>query len=149
MIKEDLKIRGDLTISLYGEDGFVKDTRKLKNLVVDGGLDFVVSRMKDATAQVMTHMAVGSGSTAAASNQTNLFTTLGNREALDSTTVSGSTITYTASFEAGDGTGAITEAGVFSASTGGAMLCRTVFPPVNKQAADAMTITWSLNLLAG
>ena len=53
----------------------------------------------------MSHMAVGSSNTAAQASNTDIGSILGAREALDSTTVSGSTITFVASFEAGEGTG--------------------------------------------
>jgi len=104
--------------------------------------------MKDTTQGAMSHMAVGSGTTAAAAGQTDLVSILGSREALDSTTVSTNTITYVSSFEAGEGTGAVTEAGVFNASSGGDMLCRTVFSVVNKGASDSMSITWTITLTA-
>jgi hypothetical protein len=73
---------------------------------------------------------------------------LGSREALDSTSASSNTITYVASFEAGDATGAVTEAGLFNASSGGTMLCRTVFSVVNKGAQDILNITWVITLQA-
>ena len=44
------------------------------------------------------------------------------------------------------GTGAITEAGIFNASSSGTMLCRTVFSVVNKGASDSMTITWTVTV---
>ena len=96
----------------------------------------------------MSHMAVGSGTTAAAAGNTGLESILGSREALDSTTVTDNTITYVSSFEAGEGTGAITEAGIFNASTAGTMLCRTVFSVVNKAADDTLQITWTITLSA-
>ena len=148
MIKDKLKLRGDVSIVLKSADGSVKDSRAIKNLVVNDGLNFIVSRMKDTTKGVMSHMAVGSSTTAAAAGQTDLVSILGSREALDSTAVSTNTVTFISSFEAGDGTGAVTEAGIFNASTSGDMLCRTVFAVVNKQATDSMTITWTITLTA-
>ena len=148
MIKDNLKLRGDVSIVLKSADGSVKDSRAIKNLVVNDGLNFIVSRMKDTTQGAMSHMAVGSSTTAAAAGQTDLVSILGSREALDSTAVSTNTVTYVSSFEAGDGTGAVTEAGIFNASSGGDMLCRTVFDVVNKQATDSMTITWTITLTA-
>jgi len=148
MIKDNLKLRGDVSIVLKSADGSVKDSRAIKNLVVNDGLNFIVSRMKDTTQGAMSHMAVGSSTTAAAAGQTDLVSILGSREALDSTAVSTNTVTYVSSFEAGDGTGAVTEAGIFNASTSGDMLCRTVFAVVNKQATDSMTITWTITLTA-
>lgn len=148
MINESIKIRGDLNIVLKDENGNIKEQREETNLVVNAGLAFITSRMTDAADSVMSHMAVGSDSTAVAAGDTDLGSILGSREALDSTTDSAATITYVASFEAGDGTGAITEAGIFNASTGGTMLCRTVFSTVNKGANDTMTITWTITLSA-
>ena len=148
MLNDKLKLRGDVSIVLKNDDGSVKDSRTIKNLVVNDGLNYIVSRMKDTTQGAMSHMAVGSSTTAAAAGQTDLVSVLGSREALDSTAVSTNTITYVSSFEAGDGTGAVTEAGIFNASSGGDMLCRTVFSVVNKQATDSMTITWTITLTA-
>jgi hypothetical protein len=42
----------------------------------------------------------------------------------------------------------VTEAGIFNALTGGDMLCRTVFPVVNKGADDTMSVTWTVTLNA-
>ena len=128
MINENLKLSGQLNIVLKDKAGNVKETREVKNLVVDAGLAFL----------------------AAAAGQTDLVSVLGSREALDSTTLTGSNkaVAYVSSFEAGDGTGAVTEAGIFNASSGGDMLCRTVFSVVNKAADDAMSVTWTITLAA-
>ena len=148
MIKDGLKLRGDLGLVLRDKDGNIKEERTEKNLIVSAGLNFICDRMEGTSEAVMSHMAVGSGSTAAAAGDTDLGSILGSREALDSTTVSTNTITYVSSFEAGDGTGAITEAGIFNASTGGTMLCRTVFSVINKAADDTLQITWTITLSA-
>ena len=146
-MNDGLKLRGDVALVLRDKDGNVKDERNIKNLIVDSGLNFICDRMKnDETA--MTHMALGSGSTAAAAGDTSLGSQLGSREALDSDTVSSNTITYTSSFEAGDATGAVTEAGIFNAASGGTMLCRTVFSVVNKGADDSLSVTWTITLTA-
>jgi len=150
MINENLKLSGQLNIVLKDKAGNVKETREVKNLVVDTGLAFIASRMTGTSKAVMSHMALGSSTTAAAAGQTNLVSVLGSREALDSTTLTGSNkaVAYVSSFEAGDGTGAVTEAGIFNASSGGDMLCRTVFSVVNKGADDVMSITWTVTLAA-
>jgi hypothetical protein len=104
--------------------------------------------MADVSSDVMSHMALGSSTTATAGGQTDLVSILGVRELLDSTTASSNTIVYVSSFEAGEGTGAVTEAGIFNAATAGTMLCRVVFPVVNKQADDTMSVTWTVTLSA-
>lgn len=148
MLLDKMKAKGKVGIVLKDKFGNVKETREIDNLVVDTGLDYIASRMGGTSASVMSHMALGSGTTAAAANDTDLQSILGSREALDSTTVTDNTIQYVASFEAGDGTGAVTEAGIFNASTAGTMLCRTVFSVVNKAADDTMSVTWTITISA-
>ena len=148
MLNDNLKLRGDVAIVLRDKDGNVKDERKITNLVVNSGLEFICSRMASASAGVMTHMAVGSGTTAASAGQTDLVSILGSREALDSTNASSNTITFQCSWEAGESTGAITESGIFNASSGGTMLARVVFGVVNKAASDTLSITHTITLTA-
>jgi len=151
MINENLKLTGQLNIVLRDKDGNIKDSRECKNLVVNTGLAYIASRMVGTAKNVMSHMALGSGTTAAAAAQTDLISMLGSREALDSTTISGANnqqVVYASSFEAGDATGAVTEAGIFNAVSGGDMLCRTVFPVVNKAADDTMAVTWTITMSA-
>ena len=148
MFNENLKLSGQIAIVLKDKDGNVKEERTEKNLVVTTGLNYIASRMKDASATAMTHMALGSGTTTAAAGQTDLVTLLGSREALDSTTVTANAVAYVASFEAGDATGAVTEAGIFNAASGATMLCRVKFDVVNKAADDTMTVTWTITVSA-
>lgn len=142
---ETLKAKGELLVTLTRENGEVEQYA-YKNLVVDTGLNYIVSRMKDATATAMSHMALGSGTTAAAAGDTGLGSQLGTRATLTSTTVSGNQVTYVATFAAGVATGAVTEAGIFNAASAGTMLCRTVFAVVNKAAGDSMTVTWTVTV---
>ena len=146
MFKNDKsKATGKLIVEIKNDKGVVVETREVKNLVVDDGLEFIASRMKDATATAMSHMAIGTGSTAAAAGNTALGTEAA-RQALTSTTVTANAVAYVASFAAGTGTGAITEAGILNAASGGTLLCRTVFSVVNKGASDSMTITWTVTI---
>jgi hypothetical protein len=140
MVNENLKLTGALTIALNDEV-----VHEVDNLVVTAGKNFVASRMKDTTKAAMTHMAVGTGTTAAAASQTALVTE-NDRNTLTSTTVTANAIAYVCTWAAGDATAALTEAGIFNASSGGDMLCRTVFSVVNKAAADSMTITWTVTV---
>ena len=147
MIKTDeLKVTGSVNVVIHDESGKQKENFTIPNLVVTTGLAYIASRMKDATATAMTHMAVGTGSTAAAAGNTALETQLGSRVSLTSTTVTSNSTAYVATFGAGVGTGALTEAGIFNASTSGTMLCRTVFAVINKGGSDTMTITWTITI---
>jgi hypothetical protein len=148
MVNDSIKAKGTLTLVLTDKNGNIKQQDE-RNLVVSAGLAYIASRMVGTTATVMTHIGVGTGTTAAAAAQTALVTPLGSRIALDSTTlvtttVASDSVQYVATFAAGAGTGAITEAGIFSAATAGTMLCRTVFPVINKEALDTLVITWKV-----
>jgi uncharacterized membrane protein len=140
MLSDDLKMKGHLTIALNGETVF-----DVPNLVVTTGKNFVASRIKDTTSAAMSHMGIGTSSTAAVAGDTALGAEAA-RVALTSTTVTNNVVAYVASFPAGTGTGAITEAGLFNANTVGTMFCRTTFAVVNKGASDSMTITWSVTV---
>lgn len=145
--KENLKITGKLNITVTDQTGVLKDSREIDNLVVTNGLTYIAGRMASATATAMSHMAVGTDATAAAAGNTALGTETA-RVALGSTTPGTTDIVYSASFGAGVGTGALTEAGIFNASSAGTLLCRTVFSVINKGANDTMSITWTVTLAA-
>lgn len=138
-IQSEMEMKGRLTISLNDEV-----VQEVDNLVVTDGKEFVAKRMSGTTAGVMSDMAIGTGTTAAAASQAALVSESARVTLTGSPAgvVSGATVTYTATFPAGSGTAAITEAGIFNANSGGDMLCRTVFAVVNKGASDSMTITW-------
>ena len=140
MINDGLKLKGKLSIALNDEV-----VQEVDNLVVTAGKGYVASRMKDASATAMSHMAIGSGTTNPAASDTALETELG-RVALTSTTVSSAVVTYVATFAAGTGTGAVTEAGILNASSSGTLLCRTEFSVVNKGSSDSLTITWTVTV---
>ena len=96
-------------------------------------------------AAVMSHMAIGSGTTAPSAGDVALETELG-RAALDSSTAAGNEVTYVTTFQAGAGTGAVTEAGIFDAASAGTMLSRTTFPVINKGVDDILIVTWVITL---
>ena len=148
MFSENLKLKGRVGIVVKDKDGKVKETREENNLVVDTGLDYIASRMKDATATVMSHMGLGTGTVAASAGDTDLGALAGSREALDSTTVTDNTINFVCNFEANDVTGAITEAGIFNAASAGTMLCRVVFSAVNLTSIDSISVDWTITLSA-
>lgn len=148
MLNDTLKITGAVSIKLLDKGGNVLETREIPNLVVTAGKTFIAASMLKTTTNTptaMTHMAVGTSSTAPAAGDTALGAEAG-RVALASATSSANVVTYTATFPAGTGTGALVEAGIFNAASSGTLLCRTTFSVVNKGAADAMSITWTITV---
>lgn len=149
MITENIKAKGLVSFLLVDQFGNIKQKEE-HNLVVTTGLSYLISRAKDATATAMSHLALGTGTTAAAATQTALVGEVV-RVALTSTTqvtttVTNDSIQYVASFPAGSGTAALTEAGIFNAASGGTMMARTVFAVINKGALDTLTITWKITI---
>jgi len=147
-IKDTLKVTGQLSVKHIGKDGNTIREYNLKNLVVTTGLQHIAARLVNSgSPNQMSHMAVGSGSTAPALENTTLGSQLGRVSLTTAGGVpSGSTVTYTANFPAGTATGAITEAGIFNASSAGTMLCRTTFLAINKGADDTLAVSWVLTI---
>jgi len=123
MIQDNFALTGALTIAI--NDEVVQET---KNLVVTVGKNWVANRLKDtvtgfAQKAEMSHMAIGTdtnpiGTHPVVAADTVLVTEL-DRNALttDGGTVSTNTIQYACTWAATDGTGAITEAGIFNHAT--------------------------------
>ena len=142
MLNDKLSLTGALTISVNGEV-----VRDIKNLVVTTGKALVAQNLQGGTVDPVTHMAVGTGTTAAAAGNTALESELDRNSLTTSGGIqSGAEVLFESTWLPGDGTGAITEAGLFTAATGGIMLARTVFPVVNKGADDTISIAWTVTI---
>jgi len=139
-------IIGNVSITRYNAEGSVVEKAYIPNLVVNVGKNYIASRMIGATPSVMTHIALGSNSTAAVNGDSTLGTELG-RVTLTSATSLDNVVTYTATFPAGTASGGIQEAGIFNASAAGVMLARTTFPIVNKSTTDVIAISWAVSIL--
>jgi len=142
-MQENLKPTGLVKVVHTNAAGNLVQEFEVPNLVTTAGKGHIAAKIAATTNSpvAMTHMAIGTGTTAAAVADTTLGTE-GGRVTLTASVVSTNTVTYTATFPAGTGTGAVTEAGILNASSGGTLLCRTVFPVVNKAAGDSIAITW-------
>jgi hypothetical protein len=130
------------------------------NLVVTEGKGFIASRMIASTANVMSHMGIGTSGAAEGAAQTTLTSELtsgvnayARQNFTSATNPTANQVQYTCTFPAGIPNAptapvgvALQEAGIFNQSTGGTMLCRTVFPIVTKLPADALTITWTITV---
>lgn len=138
--------KDNVRIVLRGPDGKVKHQQTLHNLITNAGRNAIVNRLASSPGTaVPNYMAIGTGTTAAAAGDTTLETEI-DRNALTSNTASGNVLTMVGDWAAGDGTGAITEAGVLSASSAGTLFARAVFSVINKAAGDTLQITWTFTL---
>ncbi len=147
MIKESIKLHGAITLTLRKASGDIETVHK-DNIIVNVGFDFVADAIGKSVSRpgVMSHIALGTGTTAAAAGQTGLASELDRNAATYAHVADTKTFSFTADFPAGDATGAITEAGVFNASAGGIMFDRVVFPVVNKGADDSLTSVFTFTM---
>ena len=147
MIEEGMNIKGAITLLLARASGEVEVVHK-ENIIVNGGFDFVADAIGNASSRpsVMGWIALGTGTTAAAATQTALITEIKRNAATYAHTTGTKVFTFTASYPAGDATGAITEAGVFNAASAGSMFDRVVFPVVNKGADDSLTAVFTFTM---
>lgn len=147
-IDSGVKATGLVTVTKTNEFGVTTEEFVVPNLVVDAGKVYIAGKMIAEAADVpthMSHMGIGTGTASPTGGDTTLGTQTG-RVLLSGNLQATNAITYTATFPAGTGTGAITEAAIFNASSGGTMLARTVFPVVNKQAGDTIAVTWKVTV---
>lgn len=145
-------IKGKIEIKLFGPDGKLKDFRILKdyrvlpNTVTTFGDKLVANRLSGATMAACTHMAIGTGTGGGASS--NSLVTQLDRNALTSTTqqsgADDNDVKYVGDWAAGDGTGAITEAGLFNDASAAGMMCYASFAAINKGASDTLQINWTV-----
>lgn len=143
--KEPINVKGHIRLELYGPDGSLKQLVDKDNVVVTVGKNYLANWLTAGTQSTpfMSYVALGTGTTAAAASDTALQTELSTRV---QGTLTNSTNVWQnqATFGPGVNTGALTESGLFSASSGGTMFARQVYPVVNKQAGDTIVFTWSV-----
>jgi hypothetical protein len=147
-LKDTAKFIGSVNIKMFDENGKLIYEQTNSNLEVTVGKVFLAAWLAASTQSTpfMSYVGLGTGSTAPTIGDTNLQTPLPTR--VQGTLTSSSTVWQNvATFGPGVDTGAITEAGLFSASSGGTMFARQVFSVVNKGAGNTLIVTWQVSIL--
>lgn len=151
---------GALYITVQRGNGDVVDYGLASlRVVTDAGVAYIVDAFQNLTElENMKYHGYGTGGTAEAADQTALVTELTTQYVSDSTRPTGTTTEASAAVyrsvatlspDSG-GTIAITEHGIFSASSAGTMLDRSLFSAVNLVAgSDSMTTTYDLTFPSG
>lgn len=135
-------ITHNIELVLRDQFGNIKDSRSIHNTVTTAGKNMIADRLlASPTLGVPTHMAIGTGTPSGTALGTEL-----DRNALTSKTRSNAVVTMVGDWAAGDGTGAITEAGVFDASSTGNMHLSSSFSVINKASTDTLSVTWTLTV---
>lgn len=144
MTQDALGMKGELHIKLVSESGEVKKDVTIPNLIVTAGKNYVASALVITPPAVFVSMAVGTGTTTPALADSALQAEVA--RVVFSNTVAVNVTTLTATFGAGVGTAALTEAGLFTSAvaSSGTLLSHVTFAAVNKGASDVLTITWTI-----
>lgn len=146
MVRDKIETRGEVHLVLRGPDGRVKDERRFRNLIVTSGKNLLAAIL-GASGTKPSHLAVGTGTTAPAAGQTALVSEIGTRVSLTHSNPSSNVWRMVGTFGPGNATGAITEAGLFNASSGGTMFARQTFAVINKDENDSLEITWEITFV--
>ena len=148
------RLIGELTLTVRDAKGRVKDRRVLRNVITDVGKAQVAGLINGVVTTPFKHVGIGTGTTSETASDTSLEYEIKRKEGtVDRTTtsVTNDTAKVEATFSSADGLSgshAVTEAGLFDASSGGNMLCRKTFDPlnINWDAGDTLTITWKVQV---
>lgn len=149
-MEDVIKLNGSVKVQLIGPDGKVKQEHEDHNLIVTVGKTYLAAWLAAASqaGKFMSYIALGTGVTAPASGNTALQTEFaGGGDSRSLGTLSSSTNTWqnSATFAPGNCTGAVTEAGLFTASSVGTMFARQVFSAYNKAAGDTLIVAWTVS----
>jgi len=156
-------MQGAVTVILSDEDGRTIEVLHRHNRIVRAGRQLVAQLFGGVTAGTppakVTHMAVGTGATDAADDQTALVTERAPRKPIsdvqyadfDEPQAGGGTVrrvkvSLRSVFDFAEANGAdpLREAAIFTAASGGVMYNRVVFPAVTKTNAFQLTLLWEI-----
>ncbi len=135
-----VRATGQLHIQFF-ENGVPSHDLHVKNLVVDSGLNWMAARLAGGGDNIGV-MAIGIGTNAVAAGDTGLQAEIVRLAA--PAVASGKTLVSDIRFEAGSGTGNITELALFL--TSGALYARTVIPAQPKGSNTSMQVRWTITL---
>jgi hypothetical protein len=151
-----LVLRGQVDLKLYDQSGRLKDERHFDNLIVNSGIQGVANLIAPAgggTTSPFNYIALGTGTTPVSAGQTSLvaeFPASSGYARINVPVAAFSTnnnqLLLSATFGPGQGTGPISESGVFNAANGGTMLARQTFSTINKGMSDTLTVSWAIVL---
>ena len=149
---DSIKPKGEVTLTLE-RAGRIIETREINNLITNAGLAVMAgSIVSDVSTTKFDYIGIGIGTTAASVTDTTLVNEIttggGARVATTGTRATTSVTNDTAKFSATwtfTTTFAVTEAGIFNASSAGTLLARTVFTAINVKNNDKLTVVWRVS----
>ncbi len=146
-VLEGLRIHGRFWFSIYNSKGKLKEERELDNAMTTTGIASVAALLvADKSFTGYDYIAIGTGTTAVASGDVALGSEVG-RMSTSGTVVTTTSALDTAQFVSITTFGAsfaITEVGVFNATSSGNLLCRQTFAAINVVSGDSLQVTYKV-----
>lgn len=152
---DNMNLVGEVKVIARNSDGTIVDVREGRNMVPNAGIGAVPSRINgDGSEDVFTTLAVGVGTTAAASGDTALVSEITDsglaRGAAtvgrETDTVANDTATWDKTWSV-TGTKAVTECGILNNTTGGGtLLGRRVFSAINVANGYTLQLVYKVKL---
>lgn len=145
-------VLAELQAQVVRADGTVVPLGVLsRRLVTDSGVAWLASAFTNTVEpEILNYHDCGTGTTAESAGQTALVTPYGGARVAGTQSTPGSTNIYrSVATIAFTSTQAITEHGIFTASSSGTMFDRSVFAAINVNNGDSIQFTWELTLPSG
>jgi len=155
---ERMGMRDRVILTVKDSEGNIKqeyDSGWSENGITNAGMAEVAGLiLTDVGGTPFDYIAIGTGTTAFDPTQTALVNEIKRKAATGTrvtTSVTNDTAQLVTTFSSADGltgTSAVTESGVFNASTGGTMIARQVFSAlnINWDAGDTLQVTWRIQV---
>jgi len=154
MVHDETKVRMNVEVEYFeakglkrAENGDILEGKLVlkergHNMVVNTGLNFIRQAISRSVTP-MSHIGVGSGSTAADAGDTDLETPIERVALLDYADTATGAVTFRAIFEANQGNGNLREWGIFNAASGGTMGARYVMgASYTKDTTLVVRVSW-------
>lgn len=147
LVEPKVPIKGHLVLELFGPDGRLKDRREYDNTITVLHDATVADRMAGGADALVDYTGIGTTSGGKTTASTALEAQVDRNQNDSNTQGAGAAdndVVHVASFAAGEGTGALVEAGLFTGAADATLNAYQEFAAVNKGAADTLTVTWTI-----
>lgn len=146
MVDTDVKVV--VTGILYDENNNIKQKFVKHNLITKAGFDFISNSLGNIVRPApIQYVAVGTNNTAPSVNDTKLKAMVSKKSCSYYHAVGTTTLTFSATFIAGEATDSLQEAGILTGDD--ILFDRVTYPAINKGALDTYVMTFELTLKEG
>jgi hypothetical protein len=145
-MKSEMELKGKVRVTERdARTGRILAVHETGNLIVTAGKNHVADLLIGASTASFNYIGVGSSTQAPAASDTDLITPISPRKQCSDRFRSNNVASFTAFFGSADNNGTWNECGLFTALTGGVMLCRALFSStITKDATKTETVQWDI-----